>query len=200
MIRAYLPLWGMRAGWSGWQKVSTGWRTLSPQGWTPPGKQNYWSGPLFVCSLILSKIWQNINVKTFKDSGRNFKFGWRFDFQKCFCFEDATIKKLYLHLSCADMTLHVLTNRKIGHLVIFNTMIWIHQGMLIWISKYDCKHWTIYFLMFWGSWLWWRSWPREYRALLNLAAVQSQRATIVSEIQQHQRWARWGSQRNRWFW
>ena len=45
LIKAHLPLWGMRAGWWGLQKVSTGWRTLSPQGWTPPGKQSYWSEP-----------------------------------------------------------------------------------------------------------------------------------------------------------
>ena len=75
LIKAHLPLWGMRAGWWGLQKVSTGWRTLSPQGWTPPEKQSYWLGPLFVCSLILTKNWQSINVKTFKDAGRNFKFG-----------------------------------------------------------------------------------------------------------------------------
>ena len=44
-------------------------------------------------------------------------------FKNVSAFEDATIKKLYLHLSSADMTLHVLTNRKIGHLVIFDMMI-----------------------------------------------------------------------------
>ena len=100
---------------------------------------------LFVCSLILTKIWQNINVKTLKDVGRNFKFGWRFDFQKCFSVWGCHYQGLYLHLSCADMALHVLTNRKIGHLVIFNMMIWIHQGLWIWLSKCEGKHWTIYF-------------------------------------------------------